>query len=207
MIFMSCAAHASLDRLRHRKSSVIGLRNLLHNAAFFCILIQLCMLYLSSSLAKITGPLWQNGTALYYVLLSEEYSNPALGPWLAQNYFMITLATYATIGVQLSFPFLVWTSKWRVPIICAIIFMHLGIGLQMGLARFSMVMISTALIFIPDQAYHRFGRLLLAPVRIGGEHFFGREPRSREKKVHAGFPAALMLAEHKVTERMKGGRE
>jgi hypothetical protein len=150
---------------------------------FFFIQIQLCLLYFSSSLNKVTGQLWQNGTALYYVLLSEEYSNPAFGPWLADKYVFITLASYATIGVQLSFPYLVWTRRFRVPIICGLILMHLGIGFQMGLARFSLVMISTLLLLIPDEAYGKFGRALTAVCRVSGRFFradrMTLEPSSR----------------------------
>jgi hypothetical protein len=171
LLFMSCADYASVDSRRLGRPYALGLRNLVHNAAFYFIQIQLCVLYFSSSLNKVTGQLWQNGTALYYVLMSEEYSNPAFGPWLADNYVFITLASYATIGLQLSFPYLVWSRRFRVPVICGLILMHLGIGFQMGLARFSLVMISTLLLLIPNEAYGKFGRVLTAGWRLPARLF------------------------------------
>ena len=39
-----------------------------HNIGVLLILVQLCMMYMSTGLYKVMGELWQNGTALYYIL-------------------------------------------------------------------------------------------------------------------------------------------
>ncbi|HVK03409.1 MAG TPA: HTTM domain-containing protein [Armatimonadaceae bacterium] len=164
LLFMDCSAYLSVDAWRGggRRRVLSPLGNLLHNVALYTVTLQFCVLYLSSSLNKVTGPLWQNGTALYYVLRTGQYSNPLLGPLLTKSYAFITLATYATIAVQLSFPFLVWSRRFRVPIVLAVIGMHLGIAVCMGLVHFSHAMISSLLLFVPDETYRalaaRLGR-------------------------------------------------
>src|SRR5437879_2128080 len=74
LIFMDCSTFFSLDSLLGPKRANNDIRTIVHNAGFYAIFIQLCLLYLTSGLSKVTGPLWQNGTAIYYVLKSNNFS-------------------------------------------------------------------------------------------------------------------------------------
>jgi hypothetical protein len=153
LLFMDCSTYFSLDSQLTRQKRVKPILNILHNSSLYAITFQFCFLYLSSSLAKISGPVWQNGTAIYYVLKSNAYSNPAWGSVLSSSYFFITVASYSVIALQGAFISLIWTKHWRVPIILALMLMHICIGYQLGLARFSIAMIAVLLLLIPDGFY------------------------------------------------------
>lgn len=152
MIPMCTAAHLSLRRAVSGRE-ISRMRNMIHNAALLAVTFQFCMLYGASGLAKANGSLWQNGTAIYYVLMNDVYAHPFLGPLFSKHFLAITIASYATIALQVSFPFLVWSNRWRIASILGLISMHIGIGYLMGLVRFSLVMSSGLAMLLPDEFY------------------------------------------------------
>lgn len=164
LTFMDCSTFLSV-RPRRGGLGPTPLANVLHNIAYRAIALQYCFLYLSSSFAKIAGPLWQNGTALYYVLKSSEFSRTTLASVLSRNYVIVTIASYCVVGLQVAFPFFFCVKPLRVALIVGLVVMHVGIAYFMGLVRFSTVMIAGLLLFIPDESYRRAGRMLGLMVR------------------------------------------
>jgi hypothetical protein len=163
-ILLKSSDHFAVDRWRRRRRQrSTPASNLLHNFALYAITVQYCLLYLTAGLSKVAGPLWQNGTAIYYVLKCKTFSNPILGPPLSRDYLWITIATYLTVATQCSFPYLVWSRRWRVPIILAMILLHVGIAVLMGLVHFSLGVIAGLLLLIPNESYCRI--LSLVPPR------------------------------------------
>jgi len=150
---MNCSTYFSIDSQFTHQRRAIPILNIFHNIALRAITLQLCLLYLSSSLAKITGPLWQKGTAIYYVLKSSAFSNPLWSSVLSSNYFLITLSSYLVVALQGSFIFLIWSKWFRLPVIFSLMLMHVFIGYQMGLVRFSNATIAGLLLLIPDKIY------------------------------------------------------
>lgn len=162
MIPMCTAAHLSLKRAIPGRV-VSRVRNMIHNVALLAVTLQFCMLYGASGSAKANGSLWQNGTAIYYVLMNDVYAHPFFGPLFSKHFLIITIASYATIALQISFPFLVWSKRWRIVSILGLISMHAGIGYLMGLVRFSLVMGSGLAMLLPDEFYRT---VMLAPRRL-----------------------------------------
>ncbi|HEX5691992.1 MAG TPA: hypothetical protein VFX76_18385, partial [Roseiflexaceae bacterium] len=83
-VFANLGATYSMDAAKRRprwleegaaRQAVI----VLHNAAMFAVTVQLCLVYGIAGLYKIQGTLWQNGTALYYILRVGEFSWPGYG--------------------------------------------------------------------------------------------------------------------------------
>lgn len=127
---------------------------LVHNLALVALALQVFVLYLASALFKANGDLWQQGTALYYPLSLHEY---AVFPWLnsllISNGLILTAATYFAVFVQLFFaPLLLHPLTRRIAVL-AVVAMHLGIAVLMGLPWFSLSMIAFDGIFVTAVTY------------------------------------------------------
>ena len=74
--------------------------NIISNIGLMLARLQVCYLYLFTGIIKLTGPLWQKGVALFYVLKVPEFTHPIAEHALSNNLFYVTLGTYATIAFQ-----------------------------------------------------------------------------------------------------------
>lgn len=158
-MFANLGAYFSFDAERLQKARERGgagqqVLSIFHNAAILAFAIQLCLLYGVSGLNKVQGEMWQNGTALYYIMRIDEYSWPGVSELIYQNAFLVTAGTYATVAFQVAFPFLFVMNRYTrwVALLGAFGF-HLGIAAFMGLITFSAFMISVELALIPDSEY------------------------------------------------------
>lgn len=130
------------------------LENLLHNTGVVLLAFQVCLVYVASAMFKIQGNLWQEGTAVYYVLQLDEFATwPQITGLLDTRGLFIGVMTYLTVFVQLFFPFLLLQRTTRIVGLIVVTAMHLGIGLFMGLLHFSLTMIAIDAIFIRDVSY------------------------------------------------------
>ncbi|MCU1574413.1 MAG: hypothetical protein JWO93_2495 [Micrococcaceae bacterium] len=124
---------------------------IVHNLAVVAIGAQVIIIYLIAGVAKARGPLWQNGTAIYYPMHSENFSPwPALNSLLVSNDMMVHLISWGSVAIQVIFPLLLlnrWTRKLAV---LGMIGMHAGIGIFLGLSVFSLAMVAADVIFLRD---------------------------------------------------------
>jgi hypothetical protein len=104
--------------------------------------LQLSLIYLFTAWSKITQEVWQNGTALYYILRLGDFKSSELNILLTEHRWFVVFATYLTLLWEFSFPFLIWFRPVRKYIILLSLFMHLGIFAFMRIDNFSFVMIS-----------------------------------------------------------------
>jgi hypothetical protein len=130
----------------------------LHNVAVAAIIAQVIVLYATSGFLKVTGEVWQNGTAMYQISQVQGFSLPALSGYFT-NPLVTTLATYAAMFFQVWFPVAIF-SRFKLPWILTGMFFHVGIAVYMGLITFSTVMVGLELFLISDAEYGRLGRRL-----------------------------------------------
>ena len=119
----------------------------------FLICLQLCIVYLHSSIAKIAVPEWRDGSAIYYWFTHESFGG---------NYFILTTINYilnykyltyllcwSAIGLELLISFMLFVPKNRkLPLFIfpiAILF-HFFILIIFGIFTFSITMMA-ALVF------------------------------------------------------------
>lgn len=119
--------------------------------------MQIFVVYLTSAMYKIQGELWQDGTAMYYILRVPEFSWPIVTEQYTRYSWLIVTSTYFAVLFQLLFPVLVAVRETRVLAIAVAVIFHLGIALLMGLTSFSIYMIATEAIFLSDRHYRRLG--------------------------------------------------
>jgi predicted DCC family thiol-disulfide oxidoreductase YuxK len=121
--------------------------------------IQMAIILFFSALHKIRGNEWWNGDAIWLVFsLQENYYRPFLAV-LAHHYWLVNFATYATILIEIGFPFLIWQRRTRPYMLAAAIFLHLNIAVFMGMPYFSFVMIMGHMSFIRPEWIEELSRI------------------------------------------------
>jgi predicted DCC family thiol-disulfide oxidoreductase YuxK len=161
MIFVNAGAVLSLDSSRRRwrgRAVVQPVLAVIHNFGVLAIVLQLAFLYMSTGLYKAMGELWQNGTALYYILRVDEFSWPGVAEHIYRNPYIVVGATYGTVLFEVTFgPLLLnkWTRVFSV--IPAGFLFHLGIGAVMGLTTFAWSMLSLYPLLVTDGEYQAAG--------------------------------------------------
>lgn len=151
------ACFAILDGTRNkeeRKLQEPSLAGMLHNTAVLAMAIQLSIVYMSAGLAKVMGPSWRDGTAIYYALSAREYYMPGLFDLVRTNSFLVLLGTYGTVVFQVLFPALIVANRWtrRLAVACGLMF-HLGIATSMNLITFAAHMLAVDLLLLTDGEY------------------------------------------------------
>lgn len=126
------------------------LANLAHNAALLVIMAEVCLVYATAGWYKIQGSRWQDGTAIYYPLKLDYFTPwPGLSGLLASSALAVMVLTYATVIVQVAFPFTLFNRRVKNVLLVLMIGEHAGIALLLGLPFFSMAMIAADAVFLP----------------------------------------------------------
>ncbi|MEV4191118.1 HTTM domain-containing protein [Streptomyces toxytricini] len=138
---------------RHLSDARARLVTVVHNCGIFVIAAQVCFLYGSAGLYKIQGATWGGGTALHYALNLELFQPwPALSHLVDAYPMVIAIAGYVTVLLQVAFPFVLF-GKLKYPVLAALLGMHAGIAVLLGLPLFSGAMIVADAVFLPDRFY------------------------------------------------------
>jgi hypothetical protein len=154
-LFAETGAYFAPGAERRRRRFADGGRfrpylNALHDYALLACCLQIAIVYLFSCAFKIEGHKWQDGTALYYILRSNEFNVSPIDAIVFHNPYVVTIGTYATLLFQLAFPWLVWNRKYKYVMLAGAIGLHLSIAICMGLVRFSYIMIVAEIAFYSD---------------------------------------------------------
>lgn len=151
LIFMD----PSIAQNRYKNATINHTNNTLSNLAFYLVRLQLVMVYMVSGLGKVSGELWQNGTALYYTLNVDEYSHPVAKQLISDYPFISVFGSYATVLYQVSFPWLVWNRKVRPYLLAFGTFLHIQISFVMGLFMFGFAIAVVYFSFMSDNLARR----------------------------------------------------
>ncbi|MEU1210978.1 HTTM domain-containing protein [Streptomyces sp. NPDC005791] len=126
------------------------LANFAHNATLLVIMAEVCLIYATAGWYKVQGSRWQDGTAIYYPLKLDYFTPwPGLSGLLASSALAIMLLTYATVIVQVAFPFTLFNRRVKNVLLVLMIGEHAGISVLLGLPFFSMAMIAADAVFLP----------------------------------------------------------
>lgn len=157
--------------------------NIVHNGALLVIMAEVCLIYATAGWYKIQGSRWQDGTAVHYPLHLEYFSPwPALADLLSANGTLVMLVTYATVGLQVAFPFTLLNRRVKNILLTCMIFEHAVIAVVLGLPFFSLTMIAADAVFLPTSFLRRLDRAAarahqrLRPHRAGARVTGPRSP-------------------------------
>ena len=119
------------------------------------IQLHLCAIYFWAGFAKLKGPSWWTGEAMWRVIANEEYQTMDL-TWMAWVPWLPFLIAHVTIAWEVFFIVLVWNPKFRPLMLFMGVLMHVGIGAFLGMWTFGLIMAFAYLAFSdPDLWRHR----------------------------------------------------
>jgi hypothetical protein len=101
--------------------------------------IHLCIAYFFSGFEKALGEQWWNGEAIWRALMLPEYAQFDLS-WLARVPWLAKILCWGTLLVEMAYPIFIWPRATRSLWIAAVVGLHLGILVFLGLGVFAVVM-------------------------------------------------------------------
>ena len=128
--------------------------------------IQMATLFFYSAISKLSGDDWWYGDAVWYVFTTDEHYSPLLLHIFASQYWLVNLATYGTILIELAYTFLIWQRATRPYLLALAVFLHSQFALLMGLFYFSFVMMMGHMSFLRPEWLTNLG--LAWKKKIGG---------------------------------------
>ncbi|WP_442808855.1 HTTM domain-containing protein [Streptomyces sp. NBC_01218] len=153
LLWLGCAARWAATRYAPDGEPRVLLdvvANIAHNVALVVIMAEVCLIYATAGWYKIQGSRWQDGTALYYPLKLDYFTPwPELSNLIAGSAVMVMVVTYATVIVQVAFPFTLFDRRVKNVLLVLMMGEHAGIAVLLGLPFFSMAMISADAVFLP----------------------------------------------------------
>jgi len=169
LLFILCLAPIgrgmSLDRLRavraaKRQNLAARLPQYTSPWASACIRliqIQLAVLFFYSAADKLRVDEWWNGDAVWLALTTYEFYHPFALHFFARHFWLINIATYSTLLIELAFPFLIWQRRTRPYLLAGAVMLHFMFGALLRLIYFSFVMIVAHMSFLYPDWLHRLG--------------------------------------------------
>jgi predicted DCC family thiol-disulfide oxidoreductase YuxK len=120
--------------------------------------IQMAIIFFYSAVNKIPGDDWWKGDAIWRVFIHNDFYNRPLLDLLASQYWLVNLATYLTLLIEIAYPFLIWQRRTRPYLLAGAIFLHLQFGTLMGMPYFSFVMVMGHMSFLRQEWLSRLGQ-------------------------------------------------
>ncbi|MFI5805277.1 HTTM domain-containing protein [Streptomyces sp. NPDC051561] len=199
LVLVASGRHWSLDARRRAKRGDIPSRyvvwgeeteelrrravTVLHNAGLGVIALQVMVIYTSAAMYKIRGASWRDGTALYYSMMSDDFSTfPELSAWIASHGTFAAVMAYVTVFSQVLFAALVFNRRLKYVILVVMLSTHIGIGVFMALPLFSAITVVGDLVFLPTSFWLAAAGL----VRVWRQPGENSAPPSSETEAQAG---------------------
>ncbi len=152
-----CGGAYSLDhwlRRRAGKTDRAAQPGIAANIAIRLIQIHLCIIYFYAGSAKLMGPAWWDGTAMWKAVASLEYQSLDM-TWMAHWPLALNVLTHLTIFWELSYCVLIWPRITRPVMLTLAVPLHLGIAFCLGMITFGVVMLIANLAFVSPQLVRR----------------------------------------------------
>jgi hypothetical protein len=175
LIIAPCGAAYSLDswllrrRARASGEEVPDSSSERYASATFAVRlmqIHFCIIYMASGMSKLQGATWWGGTAIWGTVANFAFAPMNWEPYQNFLYFLcrhrwlwelsMSSGVVFTLFMELGFPFLVWFPRFRWFMVTGSVLLHTGIGLLMGLATFSLLMLCLVLAFVPPASVRAF---------------------------------------------------
>jgi predicted DCC family thiol-disulfide oxidoreductase YuxK len=119
--------------------------------------IQMATLFFYSAIAKLRGDDWWSGDAVWTVFITNEHYNRFALDLFASQYWLVNVATYGTILVEMAYTFLIWQRSTRPYLLFDAFILHLMFAVLMGLYYFSFVMMMGHMAFVRPEWMTRLG--------------------------------------------------
>ncbi|MBQ80822.1 MAG: hypothetical protein CMJ66_12430 [Planctomycetaceae bacterium] len=146
MIIGRAGARFSVDSMFRKGHSVPNIETTI---AIRLIQVHLCILYFFSGCGKLLGASWWEGTALWGAVANIQYRTIDL-TFLAWHPLIVNALTLGALFWEISYAALIWPRLTRPLYLVMAMFVHLGIGLTMGMMEFGIAMLIANMAFLPQ---------------------------------------------------------
>jgi hypothetical protein len=172
MMFCPSGAAYSLDALKAARKRGSAAEPLIVPWGVRLLQMQICLIYFQSTIIKLQGPLWLNGTTVHHILFLREYRDQNLEV-LAQYPLLINFMTHGAILTQFALAFWLWFRPTRRWAMLAGLALHAGIRPILNIPAFGEVMTAVYLTFLAPDELDALLRFL--------------DPRTRMARLGLGF--------------------
>lgn len=156
LCFTKCTEHFSVRQLIFKSAEKPGFEknnddnvsDFLSAIFFRIIQVQICTIYMYTGFEKLKGNTWWDGTALWTVFANPQFSQFDL-KFLSQVPLFFAVSTFVSVVFEIYFAPMMMNDKYRPLWLWLGVLFHLSIGVLLGLMSFSMVMLSTYVLFLP----------------------------------------------------------
>jgi uncharacterized membrane protein YphA (DoxX/SURF4 family) len=114
--------------------------------------LQFSLVYLATTLFKLKGYDWVDGTAVYYTSRLENFQRIVL-PIVFDYPSLVKIATWSALFIEFAMGTLVWVKEFRIWVLLAGIVLHLAIEVSMSIGFFEWVMIAGYILFLEPREY------------------------------------------------------
>jgi uncharacterized membrane protein YphA (DoxX/SURF4 family) len=146
MMFAPAHVKYSLDSFLRRKQG-ITYSSEISILTIRLMQLQFSLVYLATTLFKLKGYDWVDGTAVYYTSRLINFQRIVL-PIVFDYPFLIKFATWSALFIEFAMGTLVWFKELRIPVLLAGLLLHLGIEVSMSIGFFEWVMIGGYVLFL-----------------------------------------------------------
>lgn len=166
LLLTRCYSAFTVRRIRPQSNGALA--NVCNNTGLLLLATQVVIVYLMAGLYKVQGQLWQDGTALYYILNVPEFFLPGITPLVVQSDWVLVIGAYTTVLASVFFPVLVLFRAGRPFAVAMMLTFHLAIAVLMGLTSFALVMAAYDLLFVNHHVVRLHRRLALVRRHLSG---------------------------------------
>jgi hypothetical protein len=166
LLFYLMFIHTSNSKGQQKEAPAFTLiQTTLNNTFYWILLLQVVVLYLFSTIYKMTDPLWMNGSALMYISELSFFSGDAMSYLFSDNLILSQVFTYLVLFYQGLFPILVWVKQIKIPYLILGVAIHLGIAWWMGIFTFGITMCISYILFLTPNQLVKLKLFFARPLR------------------------------------------
>lgn len=121
-------------------SNTVAAESEWHTLSLRVLQLHLCIVYVASGVEKAMGIQWWNGEAIWQALMQGQFARFDMR-WMAAYPLLAKIICWGTLLLETGYPLYIWWSRTRPYGYVAIVLLHAGIAIFMGLQLFSCIMI------------------------------------------------------------------
>lgn len=156
LMLSPCGATYSLDSRRKARAIGGAYEPLVSPWPMRLVAIQISLVYFLTALLKAQGKLWNDGTALHYILNNGESRRFTLG--LTAYPLLLNAMTFGAVVLEFALAFLLWVRAARPWMIGAGLLLHGGIVLMINIPIFGELMVASYLAFLTPSEFLAIAR-------------------------------------------------
>jgi uncharacterized membrane protein YphA (DoxX/SURF4 family) len=146
MIFAPGHAKFSVDALNERKRGA-SYKSQVSILPIRLLQLQFSLVYLATTLFKLKGLDWVDGTAVYYTSRLVNFQRFVI-PYVFDTPFLIKLATWSALLIEFSMGSIIWIREFRIWVLISGILLHLIIEVSMSIGLFEWIMMASYILFL-----------------------------------------------------------